>query len=289
MSYIKYRYSLLFLAMACFCLCFMGLASIASAARVNSSATAQQYQAQSQGQSQGQSSFNENINVNAPKQGQQQSTSVNYNPAVTIEKTEPVFNNSFNSYGHRIPRMLPHTPDTFYPGTPSLFFSPEKDSGPLFVNAGLLVKMLNMANKQTIEVDDDDVKVTIQPVLATMATPMSEESLIKFEIINKDTKFIPIAYITVAAEDWVNSVTLAAVMKREAQKFGASRVILTKEGVTNIMCGNSKSFGLNPSISMTGGMGVGSSLGGVGAGGMGVAQAKGFYLKAPFIAGILSK
>lgn len=248
-----------------------------------SRATAVSQQTQYQGQSQGQTQHQ--IAISAPRQGRSLKNSIDYKPAVTIEKTEPVISNSFNSKTYRPNRMLPQANDVIPGSTPQLFYQPEQDSGPLFVPAGLLIKLMNEAD--TDGTDVDGIKIVEQVIKYIGSTGNTD--CVKFETMKKGLKYTPLSFISVATDEWVSSVSLAAALKNLAIERGASRIILVKEGYFNVMTGPSKSFGLNPSLSVAGNVGTGSSLGGVAASGMGISSAKAYYLKAPYLQAVLAK
>ena len=235
-----------------------------------------QGQAQNQGQNQAQNqvAFGGNAQANM---------GVSYDPSVTIEKTDPVISNSFNSRSYR---PLPYADSPVNQPAPTLFYAPEKDSGPLFVNAGLLVELLN-ASDFGVVAKDDDIKIVVQPLKEVIA---AECSKVTYEIIKKKS-FDPnnvIAFVTIMAEDYVSSVGLAYRLNETARKYGASKVIFIKEGYIIEMRTTGKSFGLNPTVTSSYGAGT-SAVGAVGAGGMGIASASGYYLKLPYLQAVLVK
>lgn len=284
----EFKYRLVILMYGVLIATFLWLADISFAGTpVTVKAVAKANQHQFQQQFQQQEQHQTSVSISKPRQHQVLDNDITYDPSnqIEIQKTDPVIKNSFNTRTFRPYRILPQPNDVIPTPTPQLFHQPSKDTGPLFVGAQRLVDLMNAAD--ITNVDDDDVRVLVQPIrYIGSADPVDA---VHFEIVKRDTKFDPVAFISVSTDDWVSSVTLAAILKQKAREMGASRVILIKEGVQNVMVASSKSLGLNPSISIAGGIGTGSGLGGITASGMGIASAKAMYLKGPFLQAILAK
>jgi len=208
-----------------------------------------------------------------------------YSDAAALADQSQSINNSFNSADPI--RAIPITPaaPVAMRGGPSYFAGPGLDTGPQFIPAQELVKVLNAVDTAQEFIGDDEDE-DIQAVVTIFAKNATAEcKCIRFEIVNPQNTYTLNAPLAVASlktdEDCVTSATLAAKLCQIAHQVGASKVVITREGVIAQLMSSGWGVGLSNSISVVNASPTG--IGGFATSGTGYSSGKAFYLKLPYL------
>jgi hypothetical protein len=181
-------------------------------------------------------------------------------------------------------------------GGPQYFGGPPKDNGPHFMSMKTLVNALNFIDTADAKIDDESdiefISQTINSLTDEEKAALSEEK-VKFFLLEKTDvtqqfeNFTTIAITTMKADDnnTINSATLAVKMKKEAEKYGATKIVLVSEGTSKRM----SSWGVGLGFSQNYGF-VNSGndgRGGASAGGTGWSWGESEFFSLPYLTAIL--
>lgn len=228
-------------------------------------------------------------------QGQTQGIQGSGNSGVTNSGNSGVeFTNSFN--GSEPIRYLPIPSNVMVntEGGPSYFGGPPKDNGAHFMSMKTLVNALNAIDTSEAKIDDEsDIEFVSQVINARHVDEIGMAGDIKFHLLERTDvmeqfeNFKTIAVTTMKADDndTINSATLAVKLKKEAEKYGATKIVLVTEGTSKRISSWGVGIGFSQNYGFTNSGQDGR--GGASAGGTGWSWGESEFFSLPYLTAIL--